>query len=156
MLSESPKMTRHVIVVDDEELFTRFAAIPFRSGFCGHCAWEVHAFTDQDQALGYYRVNRADIDVLLTDYYMPGRNGVEIIHAFRQAGFSRDGHELTAIVMSSDPPAEGELPRSCALVKKPFTRDDIAEALCRVSSVCVTGVCRRADGTAKPLPGSGL
>lgn len=131
---------RYAIVVDDEPMFLKFASIPFRTGFCGFCTWNIHAFTEPSLALDFYRQNAASVDVIVTDDDMPAMSGTELIRQMR-AGDVAGSATVPAVVMSSHPSAGADLPPSVTLLRKPFTGDDIARSLCASSLICETGNC---------------
>lgn len=150
-MSDRQTIDRHVLMLDDEELFLRFGAIPFRTGFCGFCTWHVHPFSDPHEALDFYAKNAETVDVVLTDQHMPKMSGVEFINHLRAIPTGRS--DMTPIlIVSSDPPRQSLLPQRVTAVAKPYTKDDIAHALCDVSVVCETGKC----GHEKPKPASEL
>jgi signal transduction histidine kinase/ActR/RegA family two-component response regulator len=83
-LSTSEGGGRLILVVDDEELIRTVAgAVLEGSGF------RVLTAADGEEALATYRgrldaVGRSDIDLILLDYTMPGRTGLEILQELRE------------------------------------------------------------------------
>lgn len=124
-----------MIMLDDERLFLRFAAIPFGSGFCDCCRWHVHPFVSADEAFDFYTAHASQIDLLLTDFHMPEITGLEFISKVRSVPTARVGL-LPALVVSSDPPAAATLPPLVSSVRKPFTKSDIATGLRDVRALC--------------------
>lgn len=139
---------RHAVIVDDEPLFLKFAAIPFQSGICEFCTWHLHTFTDTDAALAFIGHDPNGVDVLLTDYNMPQMDGLELIESARR--LPRSSGTLPSVLVSSDLPSL--MPPSIERLSKPYTKDDVRAALCNASIVCATGTCTKHDGTAKPQP----
>ena len=77
---------------------------------------------DADEAM---RVLEAEpIDLLLTDFQMPGRNGVELIEAARKAN-----HPIPAILMTAYlyvyEQIDEERRKDITLLRKPFDADEI-------------------------------
>lgn len=154
-MNQDKTVDRHVIALDDEPMFLTFAGIPFRTGFCGFCTWHVHAFTDPAEALGFYRERGGAVDVVLTDYHMPTMNGAEFISQLRAIPTARQD-QVPAMIVTSDPLAGTALPAGVKVVRKPFTKDDIAGALCELSVVCETGSCPGHACRTKPRPPAGI
>lgn len=72
-----------------------------------------------------------DIDVLILDVMLPGKNGLEVLTALRTAGFGRPVLILTA----KDSPADRVRARDCganAFLAKPFAFADLCSALERL------------------------
>ena len=66
---------RTVLVVDDEALSRKWFCRTFEKEF------RIEAAASVDEALELLRVRGAEIAVLVTDYRMPGRNGLELLRA---------------------------------------------------------------------------
>jgi two-component system response regulator HydG len=64
------------------------------------------------------------IDLLLTDFQMPGRNGVELIEAARKANHSIPAILMTAYLYVFEQLDE-ERRRGITLLRKPFDADEI-------------------------------
>jgi DNA-binding NarL/FixJ family response regulator len=65
-------MTRIVFVDDEENIISGFK----RSLRDFKDIWEMFFFTSQEEALQWFKKNNADI--LICDYRMPGKNGLEL------------------------------------------------------------------------------
>lgn len=107
---------RHVLVVDDvADVLVTVGAFLVKEGF------SVHRAADGEEAL---RLIASDpqIDVVVTDFAMPGLSGVELIV---QASQIRP--HLKALVITGYPNADGlaELPPQTAILVKPFRRDTL-------------------------------
>ena len=68
----------HILIVDDEETLARL----LRATLMGHVQAEVSIATSAAGALEI--MQRVPIDVLITDYVMPGMNGLELIASLRR------------------------------------------------------------------------
>ncbi|MGV3755571.1 MAG: PAS domain S-box protein [Verrucomicrobiota bacterium] len=70
-----PKGSGRILIVDDLDMIRDFA-----TNFLTASGFEVHSATDADDATMKLHMADAPFDLMLTDYNMPGRNGVELIH----------------------------------------------------------------------------
>ncbi|MBM3880559.1 MAG: PAS domain S-box protein [Verrucomicrobia bacterium] len=85
-LTEQPRHGRpslvkgsgRVLVVDDLDFI-----VDFTRSFLQAAGYEVFVAGNADEALGVFEREGGRLDVLLTDYAMPGRNGVELIKEAR-------------------------------------------------------------------------
>jgi CheY-like chemotaxis protein len=111
------KQPRHyVLLVDDvTDVLVSVGAFLVNAGYA------VQKASNGDQALQLI-ANDPRIDVLVTDFAMPGLNGVELI---AQAVQMRPS--LKALVITGYPNADGlaELPPNTAVLCKPFRRDTL-------------------------------
>jgi len=73
--STLPKGSGHILIVDDLDMIRDFAV-----NFLTAAGFEVTAAADADDALTQLQMADTPFDLMLTDYNMPGRNGVELIH----------------------------------------------------------------------------
>ena len=84
--------------------------------------YRVFSAADADEAL--HVLEAEDIDLLVTDFQMPGRNGVELIEAARRAN-----HLVPAILMTAYLYAYEQLDadrrKDITLLRKPFDADEI-------------------------------
>src|SRR6185295_1550968 len=67
-----------ILICDDDELYREIAAASFND--CGH---QLLFATNGDEALAVIAANQ--IDVLVTDLVMPGKDGLEVIKDIRAA-----------------------------------------------------------------------
>ena len=128
---EPRDIARHLLVVDDAaDVLVTVGAFLANEGFT------VHRAATGDEAL---RLIASDprIDVLVTDYAMPGLSGAELIGQATQIR-----PFLKSLVITGYPNADGlaELPPQTAILAKPFRRDTL-----------VAGV-RSLLGEARPVP----
>jgi PAS domain S-box-containing protein len=65
---------RHVLYLDDDEVMAPLAGQLLRRG-----GWRVSTFTDADAALATLLGAAHDVDIVVTDFNMPGHNGLEVI-----------------------------------------------------------------------------
>ena len=65
-----------------------------------------------------------DIDLLLTDVVMPGMSGVELV---RRTGIDRPG--LPTVMMSGFSEQLGRVESGAEILRKPFTRQTLLDAL---------------------------
>jgi signal transduction histidine kinase/CheY-like chemotaxis protein len=90
----------------------------------------VHAAASGDEAIELSGRPEVVVDLLLTDYVLPGLSGVELCVALRARW-----PELRLLVMTGHaeiPPAgAAELPEGAELLGKPFTREQLSQLLVR-------------------------
>ena len=121
----------HILVVDDvSDVLVAVGAFLMKEAFV------IRQATNGDEAL---RLIASDprIGILITDFAMPGLNGVELI-----AQATQIRPNLKALVITGYPNADGlaELPPHTAILVKPFRRDAL-----------IAGV-RSMLGEMRPLP----
>ncbi len=84
--------------------------------------YRVYSAADADEAL--HVLEAEDIDLLVTDFQMPGRNGVELIEAARKAN-----HLVPAILMTAYlyvyEQLDADRRKDITLLRKPFDADEI-------------------------------
>ena len=90
----------------------------------------MHAAASGDEAIELTSRPEVVVDLLLTDYVLPGLSGVELCVALRARW-----PELRLLVMTGHaeiPPAgAAELPEGAELLGKPFTREQLSQLLAR-------------------------
>jgi DNA-binding NtrC family response regulator len=88
--------------------------------------YRVFSAADADEALHLLEIE--PIDLLVTDFQMPGRNGVELIEAARKAN-----HPIPAILMTAYlyvyEQIDEERRQSITLLRKPFDADTILRTI---------------------------
>ena len=88
--------------------------------------YEVVSAANADEAMRVLESQR--IDLLLTDFQMPGRNGVELIEAARRAN-----HQVPAILMTAYLYVFEQLDErrreGITLLRKPFDADEILQTV---------------------------
>ena len=114
----------HVLLVDDDPLIARSTADMLED--IGHIVLEADGAL---RALDLLREN-AEIDLLLTDYAMPGMTGLELIEAAR--GLRPDLPVVLASGFADLP--EGAIPAALPRLAKPYRQDRLAILLGEVSS----------------------
>ena len=128
ILDEAERVGKgRILVVDDDEGVRENLAELFDT-----VGFEVRTAANATEALA--RLEESPVDVLLTDFRMPGPNGVELIETCRQ---SYPG--LRAILMTAfgDSFTEIESVRRGAIgyVNKPFEADEIVDLVERILSL---------------------
>ena len=83
--------TRCVLLVEDDELFHKAMA-----GFLSALGYQVITAVSAEEALE--QAESGGIDLLLTDFQLPGMNGVALAHALRERG-----HDIPVILISGLP-----------------------------------------------------
>ncbi len=73
-----PKNLRILLVDDESSIVYAITKILNKYGFY------VYGFKTSQEAIDYFYKNRNDIDLVITDYLIPGKNGVEIISDIRK------------------------------------------------------------------------
>ena len=115
-------MKRKVLVVDDNpDILWSMRALLEREGF------DVRTASDGQQAFELQE-NEA-MDVVVTDLFMPGRDGIETIEAFR-----RHWPKLKIVAMSGqdaqcDYLGVASALGASAILRKPFAADDLLSTL---------------------------
>jgi DNA-binding NtrC family response regulator len=88
--------------------------------------YRVFSAADADEALHVLEIE--PIDLLVTDFQMPGRNGLELIEAARKAN-----HPIPAILMTAYlyvyEQIDEERRRDITLLRKPFDADEILRTI---------------------------
>lgn len=96
--SEMEKVKKwNIVVVDDDPLVLRVHAEMLRT--MGH---NISLFECPQQALKYFESKENVIDLLITDYRMPGLNGLELIARVQAEGFNVPAIILTAYINDVD------------------------------------------------------
>lgn len=111
--------TPRILVVDDEEailyVFERYLSV------AGYRVAVANNGFDAVSAAEAAEAAEADpFDLLITDFRMPGMNGVEVIHALRRL---RPG--LPALVISGNPIEAGAMPDGVRFLSKPVSMADL-------------------------------
>ena len=111
-----PAMPR-ILVVDDEEailyVFERYLSV---------AGYRVVVAGNGDDAVR--AAAAGPFDLLITDFRMPGMNGVEVIHALR-----RLQPALPALVISGNPIEAGTMPRGVRFLSKPVSMADLLDMI---------------------------
>jgi signal transduction histidine kinase/CheY-like chemotaxis protein len=127
-----PGATRHVaarsaaiLLVEDDPSVRRLLTLMLQSS-----GYIVHTAASGDEALELAARPEVVVDLVLTDYVLPGLSGVELCVALRSRW-----PELRLLVMTGHaeiPPAgAAELPEGAELLGKPFTREQLSTLLAR-------------------------
>lgn len=85
-----------VLLVDDDDLFLDLTALEL-----GRLGCEVHGVTDAQQALDL--LSRRDFDAIVTDWQMPGIDGIELVRRVRKAGSSERFRYVVLTTARADP-----------------------------------------------------
>ena len=110
--------TPRILVVDDEEailyVFERYLSMAgYRVAVADNGFDAVRAGEEA-----------GPFDLLITDFRMPGMNGVEVIHALR-----RLQPDLPALVISGNPIEAGTMPRGVRFLSKPVSMADLLDMI---------------------------
>ncbi len=108
---------RRVLLVEDEDGVRQVAGRILEEG--GYVPIPV---TDATAALA--RMAQDDIDLLLTDVVMPGMSGIELV---RRTAIDRPG--LPTVMMSGYSEQLGRVESGAEILRKPFTRETLLDAL---------------------------
>ena len=118
----SAEVARRILLVDDEEIVRRFAALALRSR-----GYEVLEAADGEEALDALSSSHAKVDLLLADLVLPGADG----HAVVERALTVRP-EMRAIVISAHLPEDGwctgnaDARDRVLLLPKPFTLAELA------------------------------
>jgi CheY-like chemotaxis protein len=91
-----------------------------------------------DQALSVWAQAPRPFDVLVTDYNMPGRNGVELaelLHARKP--------DLGVVLISGMSSEDLDLPFGISFLQKPFHPSELLESIRLSIQLGVSSICRR-------------
>jgi CheY-like chemotaxis protein len=108
-----PPAPPRILVVDDEDailyVFERYLNV---AGYRVSVANNGHDAIRAAEA--------GPIDLLITDFRMPGMNGIEVIHALRKLQPA-----LPALVISGNPIEAGTMPPGVRFLSKPVSMSDL-------------------------------
>lgn len=116
-LKTDPSRTRHILVVDDEDAI----AYVFRR-YLERAGYRVTAATSPTQALA--GGGAAAIDMLVTDFRMPGMTGAELIARLRA---QRPG--LPALIVTAYGGEVGQLAPDVRILNKPLPPQELVDAV---------------------------
>ncbi|MBI3867915.1 MAG: response regulator [Verrucomicrobia bacterium] len=121
---ESPSgQGQHILVIDDEE-----SLIAVERKTLERFGYQVTACRHFEEALDLFRANPSRFDLVMTDFDMPGKQGLELIAELR-----RMRADLPALLVSGN--TTEELRSSAAasgvsvVIQKPITADELAQAV---------------------------
>lgn len=126
----TPKKTispQRVLLVDDEPFVCE--AINLALTRDGH---NVKMVMDPDLAVAL--INTQEFDLLLTDYSMPKLTGMDLVKIAKHKD-----KDQRAIIMSGKADrlrSEGLIPRQIQLLTKPFSLDELRDAIGKEPTVC--------------------
>jgi two-component system, cell cycle response regulator CpdR len=115
------RMTRTVLVVDDEPLVLNLTASMLKELGC-----EVETAASGAEALAKLKANES-IAVLITDINMPGVSGYELAQQAK-----RERSDMKIILLSG---AETES-RGLPLIRKPVRDHDLARVMRQIDGIC--------------------
>lgn len=116
-MKTDPSRTGHILVVDDEDAI----AYVFRR-YLERAGYRVTAATNPTQALA--GASAAAIDMLVTDFRMPGMTGAELIARLRAL---RPG--LPALIVTAYGGEVGELGPDVRVLNKPLPPQELVDAV---------------------------
>jgi CheY-like chemotaxis protein len=112
---------RHVLYLDDDEVMAPLAEQLLRRG-----GYRVTACIDSEAALAAVRLEPHAFDAVVTDFNMPGRNGLEVTRALKALA------PALPVVLTSGYIDDDLRARAAQLgVKHLLNKEDLHEALCR-------------------------
>lgn len=115
-------MKMKILLAEDDNLLRK--SLTF---FLKKQDFEVTEATNGDEALTYIKNN--GVDILITDLYMPGKGGLELIHTIRtQLNIDIPIIMLTASAIEKTETASFNLGAS-KFMKKPFSPNELLEAI---------------------------
>jgi len=112
-----PPAPPRILIVDDEEailyVFERYLSVAgYRVAVAGNGRDAVRA------------AEAGPVDLLITDFRMPGMNGVEVIHSLRSLR-----PDLPALVISGNPIEAGTMPPGVRFLSKPVSMSDLLDII---------------------------
>lgn len=135
-----------ILIVDDDEGIRENIA-----DLLGTDDYRVFVASDANEAMA--RLAAEDVDLLLTDFQMPGRNGVELIEAARTAK-----KDLPVILMTGQVHISEQIDevrrKEIPLLRKPFDADEVLRLVAAVLDRTDPGLTRGRVGIEFPAGGS--
>ncbi|MEY4761086.1 MAG: hypothetical protein RLZZ200_942 [Pseudomonadota bacterium] len=121
-----PGSGKHVLILDDE---AALVDLLYRS--LSRLGYRVTGSTDPEQALAVFSDRPDDIDLLVTDFNMPGINGIEVTRRIRQ---QRAGLPVLLVTGYLDDSLRNEAQRAGIdqVLDKPNTIEEMAQAVHRL------------------------
>lgn len=117
-----PSGKKSILFVDDEEALLRLGTL-----FLEKLGFTVTACSSGEQALNEFRKSPESFHLCLTDFSMPGMDGIELARKLYE-----EKPEMP-VVLSTGFGQEGmtssEVPKSCTILHKPFTLPELKAAL---------------------------
>jgi DNA-binding NtrC family response regulator len=114
-----------IVIVDDEKSFTDMIGNLLQE----HFAVPVHTFTRAEDALEKIATLRPGI--IVTDYYMPGMNGLDFIRAVHAISPATPSMIITGHLFNLDEHSPVGLGNLKEVLPKPFRWQQLASAICR-------------------------
>lgn len=113
-----------LLIADDSKAMRLVIGHMLRqAGYRGH---EIVEAADGDEALA--AIDRESPDLIISDWNMPGKTGIEVLQQLRQDGVNTTFGFVTTEV-SQEMRALAEASGAAFLIGKPFTPDDFQRAL---------------------------
>lgn len=116
-----PAKAMSVLLVDDDEAVRSSTAEMLRQG--GH---QVREAGGVEEALAFL-ARKPEVDVVVTDYLMPGRSGADLIRALRQ-----DADPLPVLLITGYINTSGDVPLDVPKLAKPYRSEELLLALAAV------------------------
>lgn len=122
----APKGSGHIMIVDDEETITKLSTLILEGrGFT------VRAFNDAASALEAVEVDPKKYDVVLLDFTMPEKTGLELAQDFHSLNAKFPVLIMTGLLDKSKI-ARSMSPNVVEIINKPFSADTLVEAINRL------------------------
>jgi len=119
--STSEGLDRHVLYLDDDEVMAPLAGQLLRRG-----GYRVTTHVDSDAALALLRERAHEFDIVVTDFNMPGRNGLDVIRLLKSLA------PTLPVVLTSGYIDDGLRAQAARLgVHYLLNKEDLREELCR-------------------------
>jgi DNA-binding NtrC family response regulator len=117
-----PSGKKHILFVDDQEALLRLG-----TRFLAKLGFAVTACSGGEQALAAFHKSPASFHLCLTDFSMPGMDGMELAHKLYA---ERPGMPIVLSTgLGQDGVNSSELPPNCSILHKPFTFPELKTAL---------------------------
>jgi signal transduction histidine kinase/FixJ family two-component response regulator len=100
---------KRIWLIDDDQTLLEMTTMILKTAGA-----DVRSFNDPQKAINAYKAGSADI--LITDYQMPGLNGVEVLRQIQEI----NGSPITSIAISGRADSEYNFSEFSAFIQKPF------------------------------------